>query len=183
MNNNSFHSLSLKNKVFLLTSLLTILLVFIFTWSELRRWKELNRSYTAGKGNTLVRTISPLILDYINNNDSNSLAKLAKSITSSKIEANDIISIEILDKKKNKITESAPKQQYRLGTNFYFPPSIVVENPLFNEKDDEIGFIHIVFSNDYFIDKGNEVLTLALISLVIGLVLSFYISSDTRLYH
>lgn len=169
--------MTLKKKVFILSLLLTLLLVTIFTWSELNRWRELNRSYTESKGITLVRTISPLVLDYINSDDKNKLTKLVKSITSLEIKDNDIISVQISDKSKNKIVEAAPKTQYRHGPNFYFPPSVVIENPLVDiEKDEEIGFIQVVFSNDYFISKTTDVLKISLLALIIGCLLSYYIS-------
>ena len=174
---NNTYPLSLKNKVLILSLLLTFLLVAIFTWSELSRWKELNRSYTESKGITLVRTISPLVLDYINSDDKNKLTKLVKSITSLEIRDNDIISVQISDRSKNKIVEAAPKTQYRHGPNFYFPPSVVIENPLIDlEKDEEIGFIQVVFSNDYFIGKTTDVLKISLLALILGCLFSYYIS-------
>ncbi len=176
-NSNTVHSMSLKNKIFLLSSLLTFILVTIFTWSELTRWKTLSRNYTEGKGSTIVRTISPLIIDYLNSNDTARITKLAKSLTTQEILNNDIIAVQISDSSKRKIAESAPNTKFRHSYYIYFPPTIVIENPLIDsETDKEIGFIQIVFSNDYFVNKGSEVLNISLFCLIAGFVFSFYIS-------
>lgn len=171
------HSLSLKNKIFLLATLLTFLIVTALTWAELSRWKTLSRNYTNGKGITIVRTISPLIVDYLNANDIGKITKLAKSLTSQEVINNDIISVQISDSSKRKLAESAPNTQYRHSYYLYIPPTVVIENPLIDsENDKEIGFIQIVFSNDYFVNKSSEVLNISLICLIAGFIFSFYMS-------
>ncbi len=176
-NASTANSMSLKNKVFLLASILTFILVVIFTWTELTRWKTLSRNYTNGKGITIVRTISPLIVDYLNSNDTAKITKLAKSLTSQEVLNNDIISVQISDASKRKLAESAPNTQYRHSYYIFIPPTVVIENPLIDiENDKEIGFIQIVFSNNYFVNKGSEVLNISLMCLVAGFIFSFYIS-------
>ena len=170
-------SMSLKNKIFFLGSLLTFILVVIFTWSELSRWKTLSRNYTNGKGITIVQTISPLIVDYLNSNDISKISKLAKSLTSQEVLNNDIIAVQISDSSKNKLAESAPNTQYRHSYYLYIPPTVVIENPIVDrENDKEIGFIQIVFSNDYFVNKSSEVLNISLFCLVAGFIFSYYLS-------
>ena len=176
-NANTEHSMSLRNKVFFLGSLLTFILVVIFTWSELSRWKTLSRNYTNGKGITIVQTISPLIVDYLNSNDVSKVSKLAKSLTSQEVLNNDIISVQISDASKNKLAESAPNTQYRHSYYLYIPPTVVIENPIVDrENDKEVGFIQIVFSNDYFVNKSSEVLNISLFCLVAGFIFSYYLS-------
>ena len=176
-NANTEHSMSLRNKIFFLGSLLTFILVVIFTWSELSRWKTLSRNYTNGKGITIVQTISPLIVDYLNSNDVSKVSKLAKSLTSQEVLNNDIISVQISDASKNKLAESAPNTQYRHSYYLYIPPTVVIENPIVDrENDKEVGFIQIVFSNDYFVNKSSEVLNISLFCLVAGFIFSYYLS-------
>ena len=183
MNSNSINSpaaqaMSLKSKVFFLTSLLTVVLVCLITASELSRWKELSRSYIESKGMTLVRTISPLIREFIGNNDIPRITRLAKSLTSREIYNNDVISVQISDASKKKLAEAAPDVKYRQSYYFYLPPTVVIENPLVDpESDKELGFIQIVFSNEYFVSKTSEVLNLAIISMLLGIAFAYYISN------
>lgn len=183
MNSNSINSpaaqaMSLKSKVFFLTSLLTVVLVCLITASELSRWKELSRSYIESKGMTLVRTISPLIREFIGNNDIPRITRLAKSLTSREIYNNDVISVQISDASKKKLAEAAPDVKYRQSYYFYLPPTVVIENPLVDpESDKELGFIQIVFSNEYFVNKTSEVLNLAIISMLLGIAFAYYISN------
>lgn len=183
MNNNNIsfpttQTMSLKSKVFFLTSMLTIILVVLITASELSRWKELSRSYIESKGITLVRTISPLIREFIGNNDIPRITRLAKALTSREIYNNDIISVQISDSSKKKLAEAAPDVKYRQSYYFYLPPTVVIENPLVDpESDKELGFIQIVFSNEYFVSKTSEVLNLAILSLLIGFAFAYYISN------
>ena len=138
-NASTARSMSLKNKIFLLAFLLTFFVVTSLTWAELSRWKTLSRSYTNGKGITIVRTISPLIVDYINSNDIGKITKLVKSLTSQEVINNDIISVQISDSSKRKLAESAPNTQYRHSYYLYIPPTVVIENPLVdNENDKEL---------------------------------------------
>ena len=173
----SQYALSLKNKIFIYSSLLTIILVITFTLSELSHWKALSRNYAEEKSTTLSRTISVLILDYININDKEKISKLAKSLTSQEVFKNDIISVQISDSSKRKIADAAPSNQYKHSYYFYFPPTIVIENPLIDsETDKEIGFIQIVFSNEYFVNKGSEVINISIISIILGILFSYFIS-------
>ncbi len=183
MNSNSIstpatQAMSLKSKVFFLTSLLAVVLVCLITASELSRWKELSRSYIESKGMTLVRTISPLIREFIGNNDIPRITRLAKSLTSREIYNNDVISVQISDASKKKLAEAAPDVKYRQSYYFYLPPTVVIENPLIDpESDKELGFIQIVFSNEYFVSKTSEVLNLAIISMLLGIAFAYYISN------
>ena len=178
-----YQAVPLKNKIFALSSLLTIIIVSIITISEVGRWKELSKTYIEGKGITLVRTISPLILDYINANDTNNISKLLKSLTSQEIINNDIISIQISDASKNKLAEAAPAIKYRQSYYFTLPPTVVIENPLIDQESNrEIGFLQIVFSNEYFVTKTSEVINISLLSLFFGLIFSYYISAVASKY-
>ena len=175
--NQPTNKLSVKNKVFLLSSLLTIALVTLTTITELKRWKSLSESYIDSKGITLVRTISPLIKNYIENNDTVKITKLAKALTSLEIQNNDIISVQLSDSNKKKLAESAPNIAYKKNAYFHLPSTVVVENPIINiENDETIGFIQIVFSNEYFAVKTNEVMNIAFIALLMGFGFSFYLS-------
>ena len=174
---NIFYDMSLRNKVFSLTLILSFIIVIIFTYFELSRWKKLSSNYTEEKGSTLVRTISPLILDYINAEDKEKITQLVKSLTTQEVSNNDIISVQISDSSKTKIAEAAPNTKYRQSDYWYFPPTVVIEKALVDKENaKEIGFIQIVFSNDYFVKKSTEVLEFSFICLIIGFLFSIYVS-------
>lgn len=183
MNNSISHTqnrakyMPLRTKVFALSSLLTIIVISIITISEISEWKELSRNYIESKGITLVKTISPLISDYINTNDTNRISKILKSLVSNDIMSNDIISIQVSDASKNKIAEAAPSIKLKQKHYFYLPPTVVIGNPLLDmESNKEVGFLQIVFSNEYFVNKTSKLINLAMLVLAFGLALSYYIS-------
>lgn len=169
--------MALKYKVFILSFILSLTIVIIFTWVELFRWKTLSRSYTEEKGATLVKTISPLISDYIDSNNKVKIKSLVDSLASRDSSINDIVSVIILDSSKIKIAEAAPNIKYKHNDFLYFPPTVVIEKPLIDsDTGKELGFIQIVFSNDYFVNKGLEVLDIAFIVLIFGIAFSVIIS-------
>ena len=180
MNNNyNFHTantISLKSKVFLLSSLLAVILITIFTWTELNRWHDLSDTYINEKGTKLIRTINPLIKNYILSSDLQKLTELAKTLTDIDIKDNDIIAVHILNANKKTLVNTVSKNQYKQGPFLFYPPSRVIEEELTDEKVEIIGFIQIVFSNEYFINKSSEVLTISLYCLIAGFLLSFLIS-------
>lgn len=174
---NASLSMALKYKVLIMSLLLTIILVVIFTWVELLRWKILYKSYIDGKGTTLVRTISPLISDYITSNNRVRIKKLVDSLTSLEVTDNDIISVQISDESKVKIVGTEHNNKSPKRNNWLLPSTVVIEEPL---KDSDtgkgIGFIQVVFSNGYFVNKGLEVINIAFIALIVGTLLSLVIS-------
>ena len=180
-NNNYYNkitiSISLRNKIFLLTFLLGLVLISLFTWSELNRWHKLTESYINEKGTKLIRTINPLIQNFILSNDIKKLDELAKSLTDTNIKDNDIISVHISNSDKKTIVNRNSPNRYRQGPFLFFPPSIVIEEELTDEKVELIGFIQMVFSNEYLINKSSEVLNIAIYCLIANLILSFIIAS------
>ncbi len=148
-NNNYYNkitiSISLRNKIFLLTFLLGLVLISLFTWSELNRWHKLTESYINEKGTKLIRTINPLIQNFILSNDIKKLDELAKSLTDTNIKDNDIISVHISNSDKKTIVNRNSPNRYRQGPFLFFPPSIVIEEDLTDEKVELIGFIQMAF--------------------------------------
>ncbi|MEW6712447.1 MAG: hypothetical protein AB1403_21705, partial [Candidatus Riflebacteria bacterium] len=96
----------LKFKIFGLLLLLFSLFIIGMSYSEINRWRQLSESYINRKGLTLVKTVEPHALDYIESENIKGLQKLAHSLTSTEIPENDVISVQILDSSMQKLAES-----------------------------------------------------------------------------
>ena len=83
--------LKLRLFVFQLVALTAVCLMM--SSSELSRWRKLSETHINSKGVSLVRTIEPHALRFIEEDDQNGLKKLAESLTSSEIPHNDVISV------------------------------------------------------------------------------------------
>lgn len=173
----SFAKPLMNLKVFSLMLILSIVICGIYTWGELKRWRDLSESYANKKGVMLAKTIEPLILEYLEKDDKSGLKKMADALTSGIIPNNDVISVQIIDPKFQKLAESSPQIITGEQTFLHLPPTIVVATPLMSALSDKpIGELRIVLSNRMFEIKSHEVMIFALWLTLLAIVLSMIFS-------
>ncbi|GAB4270325.1 MAG: hypothetical protein Kow0029_06970 [Candidatus Rifleibacteriota bacterium] len=164
----------LKFKIFILQAVLVTLAIFLMGWSELARWRELSENYINKKGLVLVKTIEPHTLNYIENDNKAGLEKLAKSLTSREIPDNDVISVQILNSRMQKLAESSPEMSASASGFITLPATVVVANPIIDpDSGAAVGILRMVFSNSFFENQSRRVIHDSLKLFIPGIILSW----------
>lgn len=163
--------LKLRLFVFQLIMLTTVCLMM--STSELNRWRRLSETHIESKGVSLVQTIEPLVMRYMEENNLEGLKKLAQSLTSPKIPHNDVISVQILDGSLQKIAEASNEDSVTRAGLTHLPATVVIANPIFDAATNQPrGTLRMVFSNQYFEEKSQEVVRSTVVYFVIGMFLA-----------
>ncbi|MDN5280653.1 MAG: hypothetical protein PWR01_4618 [Clostridiales bacterium] len=163
----------LKFKLFALQFLLIAAVVVVMGWSELSRWRNLSESYINKKGMTLVKTIEPHTLNYIETDNIAGLERLARSLTSRDIPDNDVLSVQILNSQMQKLAESSPEVSGAGDGFINLPATVVVANPIIDpETRTQAGLLRMVFSNRIFEIQSRKVIEDSLLYLLLGAIFS-----------
>jgi len=163
--------LKLRLFVFQLVALAAICLMM--SSSELNRWRRLSENHINNKGVTLVRTIEPHVLRFMELDDAKGLKLLAQSLTSPEIPHNDVISVQILDGSMQKVAEASNEAPMTRGGLLYLPATVVVANPIFDQSTKQpLGTLRMVFSNRYFEEKSQEVVHSTIIYFIVGIIMA-----------
>lgn len=167
----------LKFKIFAIQIIVLSVVIIFMSWSELNRWRELSENYIHKKGLTLVKTVEPHTLSYIENDNLVGLGKLAKALTSLEIPDNDVISVQILDSQMQKLAESSPKMVASSSGFINLPATVVVANPI-NDPDTglPVGILRMVFSNRIFETRSRAVLNASIAYLLLALLFAAFVT-------
>ncbi len=175
----------IRLKFFALQIMVLAIVILLMISSDLDRWRNLSESHISSKGITLARTIEPHAVELMAANDFEGLKRMAVSLTSSEIPQNDVISVQILDSEMQKLADSSPEARFLnsalAASNKEFskpgltrlPATVVVAHPLTHpETKQSIGLLRMVFSNEYFENKSQAVISSGFWYFIIGLLLS-----------
>ncbi|GEM_PF-7097006 len=171
-----------KFKIFGMLLLLFSMFIVGMSYSEISRWRQLSESYINRKGLTLVKTVEPHALNFIESENNKGLQKLTHSLTSTEIPENDVISVQILDSSMHKLAESSPKMTASAGNFITLPAAVVVANPIYDpDSGRQVGVLRMVFSNRLFEIRSRQVLDTSLyyffLALIFSGILTWYLSS------
>jgi putative nucleotidyltransferase with HDIG domain len=170
---NHVSSSLLKLKLFFLLFFIFAIGVAAMSWSEIMRWRLLSETYIHKKALTLVKTIEPHTLNFIENHNHRGLEKLTKSLTSAAIPDNDVLSVQILDNQMQKIAESSLEPATSSVSFAYLPATVVVANPIYDpDTKTQAGTLRMVFSNLVFKQQSMKVIKNSVRYLLLALILS-----------
>jgi hypothetical protein len=165
----------IQGRIFMFQILLLALISVLMTTAELGRWRRLSETHINTKGLTLVRTIEQHAVRLIGLNDNDGLKEMASALTSPEIPDNDVISVQILDSKMNKLAESSPELGVFRSVLTHLPATVVVAHPLIETTTGQnLGVLRMVFSNRYFEQKSQAVIYSAVGFLLLGLFLAAF---------
>jgi len=163
----------LKLRLFVFQIVVLTAICLMMSTSELNRWRRLSETHINSKGVSLVRTIEPHVMRFIEENDLAGLKKLAQSLTSSEIPHNDVISVQILDGSLQKIAEASNEAPIARGGLTHLPATVVIANPIFDQQTNQPrATLRMVFSNRYFEEKSQEVVNSSVVYFIIGMVMA-----------
>ncbi len=163
----------LKLRLFIFQLVAITVICLMMSTSELNRWRRLSETHINSKGVSLVRTIEPHVMRFIDEDNLAGLKGLAQSLTSSTIPHNDVISVQILDGSLQKLAESSNEAPMTSGGLTHLPATVVIANPIFDPKTDQPrGTLRMVFSNRYFEEKSQEVVNSTVVYFIIGMIMA-----------
>jgi len=163
----------LKLRLFVFQIVVLTAICLMMSTSELNRWRKLSETHINSKGVSLVRTIEPHVMRFIEENNLPGLKSLAQSLTSSTIPHNDVISVQILDGSLQKLAESSNEAPMTRGGLTHLPATVVVANPIFDPRTNQPrGTLRMVFSNRYFEEKSQEVVNSSVVYYIIGMLMA-----------
>jgi HD-GYP domain-containing protein (c-di-GMP phosphodiesterase class II)/HAMP domain-containing protein len=167
-------------KIFATLLILFASLITAMTYSEISRWRSLSENYINRKGLTLVKTIEPHTLNFIETENIKGLEKLARSITSPEIPDNDVISVQILNSSMQKIAESSPNLENAGGSFINLPATVVVANQIIDpDTKQQVGVLRMVFSNRLFETMSRQVFAEAalyfILAIIVAALLTWYL--------
>ncbi|MDD3147271.1 MAG: GAF domain-containing protein [Candidatus Riflebacteria bacterium] len=168
---------ALKLRLFAMQALVLSIVIFFMAGSELARWRELSETHVSTRGMTLVHAVEPHVLKYIHEKDLAGLESMVKSLTSPEIPNNDLVTVQVLDTEMHKLAESSPYLGEHLKGFLYLPATVVVANPVTDpQTGHHTGILRMVFSNRYFEERSQEVVSTTILALIAGIFLALMIT-------
>lgn len=174
-----------KLRIFALLLVLFSIVILSMSYSELTRWRELSENYINRKGLTLVKTIEPHTLSYIETDNIQGLERLAHTLTSPEIPENDVISVQILNSSMQKLADSSPNLALQNSGFINLPATVVVANPIIDpDSKQQVGVLRMVFSNRLFETRSREVFANTslyfLLAVLVSALMTWYL---LRIFH